>query len=236
MLDCGLRSCITAIEASLNSVLELLSSQPDAKLLDLGCAGGSYYSRLAYRIKTENIHGIEIYGKAAKDAHKHGFEVIKADLGKVFPFRAASFDVVTASQVIEHINDVDNFVSEIYRVLKPEGYTIISTENLSSLDNLFALFMGQQAFSQHISRKYMIGNKFSPHFGKHLSEERGGAWMRHKTIFTYYGIQQMLSAYGFKLEKIIGIPTFPLPRFLSKVDPIHCRFITIKARKQHHQG
>ena len=65
------------------------------------------------------------------------------DLNKKFPIKDNSVDVVVSDQVIEHLTDVvDNFVKEIFRILKPEGYAVISTENLSSWNNLFALLFG----------------------------------------------------------------------------------------------
>jgi len=48
-------------------------------------------------------------------------------------------------------------MSEVYRVCKKMGYIIISTENLSSFDNLFALFLGYQAFSQNLAKKLISG-------------------------------------------------------------------------------
>jgi Methyltransferase domain. len=37
---------------------------------------------------------------------------------KKFPIESESIDVVFANQVIEHLINIDNFVSETYRVLK----------------------------------------------------------------------------------------------------------------------
>lgn len=64
--------------------------------------------------------------------------------------------------VIEHLFDTDNFVSESFRILKPGGYTIVSTVNLASWHNIFALILGYQPFDfANISIKGTIGNPFS---------------------------------------------------------------------------
>lgn len=134
---------------------------------------------------------------------------------KKFEFSDNYFDVIHANQIIEHITNVDIFVAETYRILKTGGYVIISTENLSVVDNVIALFSGQQAFSQHISERYHIGNIFSPHYG-----ERLGKWRTHKIVFSYFGIgiQQLLKAYNFKIDKVAAAGFFPFPNFLSKFD------------------
>ncbi|RYG73772.1 methyltransferase domain-containing protein, partial [bacterium] len=45
-------------------------------------------------------------------------------------FRDDLFDTVTAFQVIEHIDDDELFMKEIYRVLKPGGKAILTTPNI----------------------------------------------------------------------------------------------------------
>jgi len=81
----------------------------------------------------------------------------------------ASFDVVHANPVIEHVFDLDRFVSEIKRVLAPGGRAIICTENLASWHNVAALFLGFQPFSTtNISETRPIGNPFALHVGDGL--------------------------------------------------------------------
>jgi SAM-dependent methyltransferase len=43
------------------------------------------------------------------------------------PFRAGSFDVVLASEIIEHVPDPERFVGELLRVLQPGGSLIVTT-------------------------------------------------------------------------------------------------------------
>ena len=199
----------------------------NAYLLDLGCNDGRWTKKMAGEINTKNIYGIDIVEGALKKSKKRGIKVKKSDLNNKFPFDDNFFDVVHANQVIEHLINVDCFIDEIKRVLKPNGYCIISTENLSSIDNLLAMFLGQQAFSQHISEKYHLGNKFSPHHGEPMKFK----FLVHRTIFSYFGLQDIFKHYGFRIDKVLASGFFPLPNFLSKIDKIHSHFITVKLRK-----
>ena len=45
------------------------------------------------------------------------------------PFEDGSFDVVTANEMIEHIEDHDAFIEEVKRVLQPGGMFLVSTPN-----------------------------------------------------------------------------------------------------------
>jgi ubiquinone/menaquinone biosynthesis C-methylase UbiE len=64
---------------------------------------------------------------------------VKADLNHYFPLASNSVDTVLANQVIEHILDPYHIVSEIYRILKPEGVAVITTPNIRYVKNLWRI-------------------------------------------------------------------------------------------------
>lgn len=216
-----------ASEENDKNILGLLDKNSTAKILDCGCNDGSKTLQLGKKMGTKHLYGVDVVDERIKSAKKKGINVQKGDLNSSLKFKDDFFDVVHANQVIEHLTNIDNFVMEISRMLKLKGYAIISTENLSAFDNLIALFLGQQAFSQHISERYHLGNRFSPHYKEKIDLK---SWS-HKIIFTYYGLQNLFTFYGFRIDKIKVSGYFPLPNFISKLDPIHAHFITIKARK-----
>lgn len=209
----------------------MFESSGKGRVLGLGCTEGSLTLQVAQRVGAKKVFGIDLDHKALSQAHKKSILPIVSDLNQNFPLSDKSIDVVSADQIIEHLIDVDRFVEEIYRVLKPGGYAVICTENLSSLHNIFAILLGKQAFSQTISSRYQLGNPFSPHYKEEINVP-----FPHIHIFTIQGLKDLFKVYGFKLERIRGIGYFPLlplsvGKFFEHIDPVHAYFLAIKIKK-----
>lgn len=218
-----------AINLNHQNILELLEKNRRANFLDLGCADGDLSIKVGKQIGTANIYGVEIMSEAIKESMGKGIRVKKFDLNKRFDFKDDFFDVILANQVIEHLYSSDNFLSEIYRILKVGGYAIISTENASSWCNIFASIMGWQIFSlTNISdRKQGIGNPLALHKGFRLFP----GTMKHIRIFNIYGLKEYFETFGFRVEKIKGAGYFPFPAWVGNIDKTHSHFITFKIRK-----
>jgi 2-polyprenyl-3-methyl-5-hydroxy-6-metoxy-1,4-benzoquinol methylase len=219
-----------AYEKNKQNILNLLQEDKKAKLLDLGCDDGGWTLKLARKIKTKDVSGYEIIKERARKAEKRGVNVKLGDLNEPLSYSNAMFDVVHTNQVIEHLNNTDLFLSEIYRILKPNGYAIISTENLSSWHNIFALTLGYMPFSlTNVSSKTgAVGNPLAPHTGEDFWEE--DSW-QHQRIFTIRGLKHLSVLHGFKFEKVLASGYYPFGSFFSKIDPCHSAFISIKIRK-----
>lgn len=227
-----------AKEKRKSQILELLEPNTRARLLDCGCDDGKYTLEWGRKVGTNRLYGIEINHAAAQEAEIRKIKVKRSDLNFRFPYEDRTFNIVTADQVIEHLWDLDNFASEIYRVLKPGGYAIISTENLASWHNVGALLLGLQPFSgPTISSRHVLG--FHP-----LTSSKTEMAKKHKhtpdmpshiKVVTLTGLITLFNAYDFKIEAVKAAGYFPLPPFLSGVlealDKRHSFFITIKVRK-----
>lgn len=88
------------------------------RVLDVGCGERPYERVIAAR----DYIGLEI------DTSRNRARG-KADAfydGRRFPFEDASFDAVLCNQVLEHVFEPDDFVREIVRVLKPDGWLLLS--------------------------------------------------------------------------------------------------------------
>lgn len=210
------------------STFKLLEKNPKAKVLDLGCWDGDLSLKVAKIIDTKKIYGIEIDPNKVKEAKSKGVIAFKEDLNKKIPFKDNFFDVIIANQVIEHLYNTDNFIEEIYRVLKPNGYVIISTNNLASWHNLFALILGYQPFPSDISSYTNIGKLIG------LFKGDGKSWS-HLRIFTTHSLIDLLKFYKFNINKVVSVGYYPFPqilaKFLSKLDKIHSAYVTVKATK-----
>jgi demethylmenaquinone methyltransferase/2-methoxy-6-polyprenyl-1,4-benzoquinol methylase len=90
-------------------------------VLDLCCGTGDLSSILhkkgARVVSLDFCHAMIHRGLAKKNIRDHA---VLAD-ASVLPFRSGSFDIITVAFGIRNIPDLDNFISEARRVLKPDG-------------------------------------------------------------------------------------------------------------------
>jgi len=93
----------------------------NGKLLDLGCGESPY--RFLVNEKTNIYFGVDI-----ADATK--FDYDRKDIthfdGKNIPFADDYFDNMMCTEVLEHVEDYQTLVDEVYRVLKPGGSAIFT--------------------------------------------------------------------------------------------------------------
>jgi len=214
------------------NILKLLDFNQGAKLLDLGCDDGVWTQRLAEKIGTKDVYGVEMSDARRKEAIARGIRVKKFNLNEKFSFEDESFDVIHSNQVIEHLSNTDNFISEMFRVLKPGGYIILSTVNLVGWHNIISLILGYQPFDlSNVSVKGNIGNPLS--FWNKNSEAEGAlnkSW-QHIRIFTTHALFEFLRIYGFVNLSVKSSGYYILPNFFSNIDPKHGHYIAIKAYK-----
>jgi 2-polyprenyl-6-hydroxyphenyl methylase/3-demethylubiquinone-9 3-methyltransferase len=98
--------------------------RPGARLLDLGCGGGL----LAPHLPQGYTHvGVDLSETALAVAREHGLD--EGHPGDVadLPFDDASFDVVVAGEILEHVPDLPRAIREATRVLKPGGTLVLDT-------------------------------------------------------------------------------------------------------------
>jgi SAM-dependent methyltransferase len=211
------------------NILNMCSSNISERLLDIGCNDGTFTIDCGKHCLAKHIAGIEIVVSAAKAAETNGVDVCISDLGNPLPYDDNSFDLIISNQVIEHVPNLDLYLSEIYRVLANRGTAIISTENGSSWVNIISAIFGWQILSltNMSSLRYGIGNPLALHRG----ESNIAATWTHKTIFNYRGLIEFSEAHGFEFKKISGAGYFPLSSKFARIDTRHSHFITIEIQK-----
>jgi len=104
---------------NLKKCIDAFSGYIDGRTLDIGC-GAKQYEKLFK--KTSEYIGIEIETDLQK---KREIADYFYD-GKKIPFKDESFDSILSFQVLEHIFEPQDFLSEAKRVLKPGGYMLIT--------------------------------------------------------------------------------------------------------------
>jgi len=94
----------------------------DLEILDAGCGTGLTLQELRL---LGSAQGVDISDEALEFCRMRGLEnVYNADLADL-PFAADHFDIVTALDVLEHLNDDTAAMAEFRRVLKPGGRVFI---------------------------------------------------------------------------------------------------------------
>lgn len=110
-------------------VRHLPSPADGARLLDIGCGNGAFVRRalsLGYAAE-----GLEFDAQAVAAAVAQGLPVREGALPDT-GLPDASYDVVTLSQVIEHLHDPMASLREIHRLLKPGGFFWLATPNMDA--------------------------------------------------------------------------------------------------------
>ena len=138
-------------------MLELLDEmhiKPCRKYVDIGCGDGFNTLIIGQKLQCQEVHGVDIDEDRILSASKRGIITIKADINRErLPLAENSADIVTALEVIEHLVNPDNMLQEIYRILKPGRYLVITTPNLASYINRARLLFW---FSANVFRSISI--------------------------------------------------------------------------------
>lgn len=110
-----------AILESFMSGVAAAIPRKDLSILDVGCGTGANLEMLAQFGDSE---GVDVSDDALAFCRAKGLKVHKG-LAEELPFGDESFDVVTALDVVEHLDDDIAGLREMNRVLKKDGRTLI---------------------------------------------------------------------------------------------------------------
>ncbi len=108
------------------------AGSPLKKHLDIGAGAG----RLIQMLQAELSLDSRACDYTDELMEVPGQRVDVVDLNEAtLPYPADSYDIVTATEVIEHLKDYRHLLSNIYRVLTPGGICILSTPNVLNLNS-----------------------------------------------------------------------------------------------------
>jgi len=98
---------------------EVLGEPAGWRVLDLGCGSGRHIAPLVAR--GARVVALDLAPPVAEGA----LGVLVAD-GRRLPFQDGTFDLVLASEVLEHVREPGAIIAESWRVLRPGGRLVVS--------------------------------------------------------------------------------------------------------------
>lgn len=105
------------------------------RLLDVGCSYGLFLD--AARARGWDTYGVELSDYQRSRAIKNHPNICGKEL-KDCGYPQNYFDVLTMFDVVEHLASPSRFAREAYDVIKPGGYFIAVTPNISSIQSKFS--------------------------------------------------------------------------------------------------
>lgn len=115
----------------LSFVTQVIKSENNnpRNILDVGCASGWFLAQLKKEFRGSEAFGIDVYGKAidyGKKIYKN-IHLKKADAHKI-PFPGNSFDVIVCCEVLEHVENPEQVIREMKRVLRRNGTLVVEID------------------------------------------------------------------------------------------------------------
>ena len=113
-----------------NAILSMFEKSNKLEVLDYGCGWGCIsfaLSSMGHKVKGIDLDSNEIKISKLVWGENDNLSFKNHGIGK---FKDSSFDRIISSQVIEHVHNVGNYLSEINRILKDSGELIITLPNI----------------------------------------------------------------------------------------------------------
>lgn len=173
------------LESRVHRALDLVLPVPGGSLLDIGCATGIITELLARRAGVRRAIGVDF---TALDGPVET-RAVNLDSSAPLPFDDGSFDVVTCLETLEHVHDTDHLVGEIRRVLRKDGYAIVSVPRIDGALTVAMLAIGYQPPAIECSLLHRYG-----------TPEAGARVSGHVSHFTRRALEELLVQHGFALD------------------------------------
>jgi SAM-dependent methyltransferase len=105
---------------------------PGRRVLDAGCGIG-YGAELLHRAGASEVIGVDVSEPIVEIARSgvSGEVVFEVADVRSLPYAPDSFDMIVCFEVIEHVDEQDQVLDQLARVLRPDGLLLISSPNRS---------------------------------------------------------------------------------------------------------
>jgi len=115
----------------ISTLLKIRSSlpSPEPKILDMGCGDGRLAS-FWKEVTGAELHGLDLSPRAVMNArNRYPFVNYLEGNATDSPYEDETFDLIVSQELIEHIENQRAFIAECGRILKRNGYLILTTPN-----------------------------------------------------------------------------------------------------------
>jgi len=110
------------LETFLKAIIEKIRNPNSAiRILDVGCGTGANLEMLSHFGEAE---GVDVSDDALEFCRGKGLKAQKG-LAEKLPFEDESFDITTALDVVEHLDDDVAGLREMFRVTRKGGYSLV---------------------------------------------------------------------------------------------------------------
>lgn len=154
------------------------------RILDVGCAYGWFLE--AARERGWEAQGVEVEDATASEARANGLEVFTGTLDEA-AFASESFDAIGLWDVLEHIPDLDAFLAECARVMKPGAVLAVNSPNGGSV----MARMAKQDWSWLLLPQHIY--HFTPRSMRQTLERRGFEVVR---LYTWEPVEAFMIDLG----------------------------------------
>ncbi|MDI6743447.1 MAG: class I SAM-dependent methyltransferase [Smithella sp.] len=122
------------LSATVEEVLKRLKTREGEFLhLDIGSGTGELVRLFKTRLKTRSF--CCDYSNELMKLPGQPVDMVDLNVDKKLPYQDNMFDIVTATEVVEHLEDFRAILREIYRVLKPGGICVLTTPNILNINS-----------------------------------------------------------------------------------------------------
>jgi len=116
------------LQTNLEFLAETNLLKPNDRILEIGCGIGGLVSELSGQ--GYDITGTDISREAiAYGLKKYDGIKLQVQPAETLQFEDETFDIVLSFDLFEHIARVDRHISEVYRVLRKDGFYLFQTPN-----------------------------------------------------------------------------------------------------------
>lgn len=201
-------------------IIDMVLKRKHDRILDIGSGTGHLIHGLSAVSKGCVALDIEPESLGHIYSKNPNIVCISSDVHYGLPFKKDSFDVVIASELLEHLNEPRRFYEEVRRVLKRNGILILTTPNSDNLTyKLFRLCPKPMAVS--LAKRAGVDMKLHPELSGDL--DRKNPHLHKVEGFTLSELQDLGSKNGFKttFAKSFSLPVPDrvysyLPKFLTR--------------------